>query len=161
MRKRKLITLILLAALLMIPLSTGAEVCLTNTEHGMTGTTVVRLTIPASYMVEIPASMEIPYGAQSTPMHVGVSQMELGQKKAVRIAVENAEGSLLQTDGTGAIPYVLLHEGEAFASELYTAVGQTQLEVAIALEDWFEAAAGEYTGAITFRVAVEDREVTP
>ena len=161
MLKRKVVMLFLLAALLMLPFPTGAEVCITNTEHGMTGTTVVRLVIPSGYIVEIPASLSIPYGAEATPMAVGVSSMELGPQKSVRIAVDSARGLLLQAGGNGEIPYVLQQEGTEFSSWLYNAAGQTQLSVNIALEDWFEAAAGEYTGALTFRVSVEDQEVAP
>ena len=84
---------------------------------------------------------------------------KMNDAEAVKIAVDSASGSLLQEGGSGAIPFALRREGEAFAGEVYTGAGQTQLSVDIALEDWFNAAAGEYGGAVTFRVSVEDREV--
>ena len=146
---------VLLAA---VPMA-AAENVMTNTEQGMTGTTVVRLVIPAVYTVEIPASLDIAYGAEATPLTIGVSSMNVGSDKAVKIAVDSASGSLLQEGGSGAIPFALRREGEAFAGEVYTGAGQTQLSVDIALVDWFNAAAGEYGGAVTFRVSVEDREV--
>jgi len=159
MRKAKFVILCLLAVLLLTTVATEAEVYMTNTEHGMTGTTTVRLVIPSSYTVEIPASLPISYGAESTPMTIGVSSMHIGSNQAVKIAVDSARGKLLQTGGRGAIPYVLLCDGAEFGSKAYTEVGQTQLSFDITLEDWYSADAGEYTGTVTFQVSVVNREV--
>lgn len=160
MNKHKMLILCLLAVLLLAPFSAMAENQMTNTEHGMTGTTVIQLVIPAGYTVEIPAELPIPYGAASTPMTIGVSSMGLGSEQAVKIAVDSAQGSLFQSGGSGAIPFLLRCEGTEFSSELYTQVGQTQLSVDIAMEDWYQADAGNYAGTVTFRVSVEDQEVT-
>lgn len=159
MRKRISTILCLLTVLLLTATTTVGEVFLTNTEHGMTGTTTVRLTIPVSYTVAIPASMSIPYGATSTPMTIGVSSIKIGSHQAVQIAVDSAKGKLLPESGNSTIPYMLLCDGNAFSRALYTAVDETQLSLDIAPEGWFEADAGEYTGTITFYVSLEAQEV--
>ena len=160
MRTYKMAVLCLLAVLLLTPFSAKAESYMTNSEHGMTGTTTVRLVIPSAYTVEIPALVSIPYGAASTPMTIGVSSMELGSENSVKIAVNSPRGSMLKSGGDGEIPFILLKNGEAFSSELYSDIGQTQLSVDIAMEAWYQAEAGEYAGAVTFQVSVEEREVT-
>ena len=159
MHKLKNLLLCLLSATLLMTFNTKAEVYMTNAEYGMTGTTTVRLVIPSAYIVEIPATVSIPYGAESTPMSIGVSSMELGSK-TVKIALNSAQGNLLQRNGQGKIPYVLLHEGVEFNSIHYTSAGQTLLNIAIALRDWYSAEAGEYTSTVTFHVSVEDQGVS-
>lgn len=159
MRKHKVVILCLLTVMLLTAVTTVGEVYLTNTEHGMTGMTTVKLVIPASYTVNIPAAMDIPYGATSTPMTIGVSSIKIGSHQAVKIAVDSAKGRLLPESGNTLIPYKLLCDGKEFSRALYTTVDDTQLSLDIALEDWFEADAGEYTGTITFHVSLEDQEV--
>lgn len=66
---------------------------------------------------------------------------------------------LAQTGGSGAIPYALLCEGEAFTRATFPEDGAVQVDVAIALEEWFSAAAGEYTDWVTFRVGLKEQEV--
>lgn len=159
MHKHKVVIICLLTVMLLITTTAVGEVFLTNTEHGMTGTTTVRLVIPSSYIVEIPATVSIPYGATSTPMTIGVSSMELGSQQSVKISVDSAKGKLLQENGNDAIPYVLTSNSMAFSSVLYPSAGQTQLSIDIALEDWYKADAGEYTGMVTFHVSVENQGV--
>lgn len=159
MHKRKVVILCLLILMLLTATTTVGEVFLTNTEHAMTGTTTVRLTIPVSYTVTIPATVSIPYGATSTPMAIGVSSIKIGSHQAVQIAVDSAKGRLLPESGNTLIPYKLLCNGKEFSRALYTTEDETQLSLDIALEDWFEADAGEYTGTITFHVSLEDQEV--
>lgn len=158
MRKLINVLLCLLTVMPLVAFVAQAEVYMTNTEHGMTGTTTVRLVIPSAYIVEIPATVSIPYGAESTPMSIGVSNMELGSK-TVKIAVDSSNGNLLQRNGQGKIPFVLMREGDEFSSAHYSTTGQTLLNVAIALNDWYNADAGEYTGTVTFHVSVEDQGV--
>jgi len=67
---------------------------------------------------------------------------------------------MLKSGGDGEIPFILLKNGETFSSELYSDIGKTQLSVDIAREAWYQAEAGEYAGAVTFQVSVEEREVT-
>lgn len=156
---RHSVAILCLLTVLLLTVAARAEVHMTNTEQGMTGATTVRLVIPSSYTVTIPGSMSIPYGTASTPMTIGVSSMKTGPDQAIRIAVDSARGELRPEDGSASIPYVLLHEGEAFSSALYASAGETQLSLDIAMEDWFEAAAGEYAGTVTFRVSVVSQEV--
>lgn len=158
MHKLKNLLLCLLSATLLMTFNTKAEVYMTNAEYGMTGTTTVRLVIPSSYIVEIPATVSIPYGAESTPVTIGVSSMNLGTK-AVKIAVDSAKGNLLQNEGSDQIPFVLMHEGAEFAHDLFNEAGETQLSVDITLNDWYKADAGVYTGMISFQVSVEDQGV--
>lgn len=157
MRKLKFVVLCLLAVVLLAPSFAGAEVLMNG--QVMTGSTLVRLIIPGTYVVEIPATLNIPYEAESTPLTIGVSSMEMGPEQAVKIAVDSARGNLLRADGNGLIPYVLMLEDEAFGSMLYSQPGQTELSVQIALADWYKAAAGEYAGTVTFRVSMEVQEV--
>lgn len=159
MHKLKSFLLCLVSVTLLMIFNTKAEVYMTNTEHGMTGSTTVRLVIPSAYIVEIPASVSIPYGTESTPMSIGVSSMELGSQKAVRIAVDSAKGNLLQNDGIDQIPFVLMHEGTEFSKVLYNEAGQTQLNVDITLNNWYKADAGVYTGIVSFQVSVVAQEV--
>lgn len=160
MNKRNIVILCLLTVLLLTPFSACAENFMTNAGHGMTGTTVVRLVIPSSFIVEIPAELSIPYGVESTPMTIGVSSVKIGSEQVVKIAVDSARSKLLQNGGKSEIPFVLRVDGEEFSDAQYSKADQTQLSVDIALEDWYNADAGEYAGAVTFRVSVEDQEVT-
>lgn len=160
MNKRNVLILCLLAVLcctLMLP--TGAEVILDNAGHGMTGTTTVRLVITGTYTVTIPAELPIVYGAESTTMRIEASNVAVGSKQAVEVAVEDAAGELAQTGGPGTIPYKLLCDGEAFTRAVFAQTGAVQVDVAISLEDWFSAAAGEYTDTVTFRVGLTEQEV--
>lgn len=161
MRKQKIIIVFLLALLLITPFPVRADGYMTNTESNTTASTIVRLVIPSSYVVEIPAALSIPYAAESTPMAIGVSSIALEARQAVKIAVASARGKLLQTGGSAEIPFVLLCEGNEFASKLYASPEQTELNIVIALNDWFKAAAGEYAGTVTFQVSVAEQEVAP
>lgn len=162
MDKHKCLILCLLVVLCSILTTSSAEVIISNSNNVpiMSGNTVVRLVIPSAYTVEIPALVSIPYGAASTPMTIGVSSMELGSENSVKIAVNSPQGSMLKSGGDGEIPFILLKNGEMFSSELYSDIGKTQLSVDIAREAWYQAEAGEYAGAVTFQVSVEEREVT-
>lgn len=159
MHKHKVVILCLLTVLLLIRTTAVGDVRLTNTEHGMTGTTTVRLVIPSSYVVEIPATVSIPYGATSTPLTIGVSSIELGSRQVVEITADSSSGTLVQESGNDTIPFTLSCNGEAFSSVCYSYPKQTQLSIDIALEDWYSADAGEYSGIVTFRVSVGRQEV--
>ena len=155
MRKRKIVILCLLTVLLLTTASTVGEVYMTGTDAAMTGSTTVRLVIPSSYTVQIPATVDIPYGVTSTPITIGVSSMQLGSSKAIEIAPASSMGVLRTESSSATIPYVLDLQG----CVRFTDPGTEELHLIIDQYDWYEAAAGEYTGAITFQVSVVDREV--
>lgn len=158
MNKRKLIILCLLAVICCFLVTSAAdEVVRSNAAHVLEGNTLVRLTIPGTYTVEIPAELPIQYSAEYTGMTLGVNSMNIGSK-ALQIAPESAGGELLQTGGSGRIPYTLLQGAALFEGIAFTAPGEEEINVNIAQDDWYNADAGNYTGAITFRVSMVDQQ---
>ena len=107
MLKRKLVILCLLTVMLLTEVTTVGEGHRASTGMGMTSKTTVKLVIPSNYTVQIPAVLDIPYGALSTPMTIGVGSINVGSGKAVEITVDSAEGVLTNADGSHVIPYIL------------------------------------------------------
>lgn len=159
MSKRKFVILFLLAVLCCVLVTSAAdEFILSNAANVLEGNTTVKLTIPSYYTVQIPAELPITYGAENTSMALGVSSMFIGSTKALQIAPESAEGALLQTGGSGKIPYTLLQDAAPFEGVTFTELGEKNINVNIALDDWYSAAAGEYTGTVTFLVSVVNQQ---
>lgn len=159
MSKRKLIILCLLAVLCCVLVTSAAdEFILSNAANVLEGNTTVKLTIPSYYTVQIPAELPISYGVEATSLTIGVSSMRIGSNKALKIETEAPDGVLLQTGGNGSIPYSFRDGASFFDSAVFTELGEKEISIEIALDDWYSAAAGEYTGTVTFLVSVVNQQ---
>lgn len=115
------------------------------------GTTTLTATIDDAYTLVIPASLPITYGATATALTLEVTNYRLAAGKSLNVAWTSS-GKL--TAGSAELPYQLLLNGSEATSVNFTAVGTKDLTVSIAEADWNSAAAGSYTGSVTFTASI-------
>lgn len=118
------------------------------------GTTVIRTSCDPAYVVEIPADMQIPFGAVDTSAGVVRAKlMKIEANKAVYVTVESANDfSLVDELGDQpAIPYALSGAEEIVFDEVNDAT-EFALNVHVEQSDWDAAYAGSYADTLTFTV---------
>lgn len=118
------------------------------------GTTVVRTSCEPSYVVEIPADVQIPFGSVDTQIGVvRAKTMKIEANKAVYVTVESANDSVL-ADEQGdqpAIPYALSGAEEIVFDEVNDST-EFALNVHVEQSEWDAAYAGSYADTLTFTV---------
>lgn len=119
------------------------------------GTTVIRTSCEPSYVVEIPADVQIPFGSVDTQIGVvRAKTMKIEANKAVYVTVESANNSVL-ADEQGdqpAIPYALSGAEEIVFDEVNDPT-EFALNVHVDQSEWDAAYAGSYADTLTFTVS--------
>lgn len=127
--------------------------------------TTISTKISESYVVSIPATLEIPFNAATTPLNIEVSSLRLGvsdvagQARKLYVTVKSNSGEMKNAAGTAALPYMLELVGGVDVDALDTvlpfdAVGTKSINVKIAQSAWNAAPAGSYSGTVTFTCAI-------
>ena len=126
-----------------------------NTESG---STLLTTEVGTTYIVSIPTSQEIDYGATSTaltPLTLTTANLPAGGK--VRVTPAAANTYTLSNGATGTIDYALKSGDNAFTSADLDEVGEAiSLSIAITEAEWNAAESGNYTGTLGFAVSYVD-----
>ena len=141
------------AAALLITASAGAV----QAKEPETKQTIVSYTVPSEYTVEIPADTRIPYGEPEYPIgEVRAVKARLAPGEEIVVACEKNEFIHLQDAGQ-SIRYTLADQTGSPFTEFRTSTTDDYagLSVVIEPQEWEQAAAGDYSSTITFRISCE------
>lgn len=119
------------------------------------GSTVIRTSCEPSYVVEIPADTQIPFGSIDTQIgQVRARIMKIEANKAVYVAVDSANKYALADDQgkADAIPYALTG-AESIIFDEVNDPSVFPLSVNVTQQDWDAAHAGSYADTLTFTVS--------
>lgn len=119
----------------------------------------------ASYTVIIPATIIIPWEAQSKSFQYSVSNVQLQSGKRLKVTLAS-QGEKVLLDGNGyALPYTFtkgnksVHDDELgyiTSSEVAMEAVTLPFNISIAAKDWKTVPVNVYTGNLTFIVDVVD-----
>lgn len=117
--------------------------------------TRIILDMKETYVFTIPASISLPYDAEYTQVDLAVSDVFLGSGRKLSMRVSNGEG-MLRSESGDALPFSLYKKDKKtrFDRADYNADGTDTLYVYVSRSDWHAAAAGEYSGVITFNLNI-------
>lgn len=121
----------------------------------------------ASYTVIIPATIIIPWEAQSKSFQYSVSNVQLQSGKRLKVTLASQGSEKVLLDGNGyALPYTFktidnesVHDDELgyiTSSEIAMETVIRPFNISIAAKDWKTVPVNVYTGNLTFTVDVVD-----
>lgn len=162
MKKKKVLPLLLTAwiAALLLCITVCAQSNIVSS-----GTTDVSTEISVSYIVSIPDSTDIEYGAELTPIGtVSASEIRLLPGSYLTVDMASAGKLINASSEDSAIPYTFVIGGKTeLTKPAYTfrLDGNTktaeEISVKIASDAWKAADAGSYSDTITFTVTCIDK----
>lgn len=158
---------IVLAIALVFALSVAASAensTITNTTSPQSTAAVISTTINPTYTVTIPGNTPVSFGTLSTDFgSVKLESAKLNPGYAVTVE-RSYNGVLTSSDGTQEIPYIIYEKGttDQFISASFTAAGEEkELTINITEDNWNKAAAGSYSGTVTFTISYGQADLTP
>ena len=158
MKLRKLIALCI-ALLACVVTQAKSENSVLSSGSGVYNTqTTIVLSVNQDYIVLIPPSIPLVYGAEQTELPLQIHDLNLTKNAALSVSVAEPTGKLQQKNGEGMIPYTLTDENGTFHEKEFTETGTYPLSVKVDPGAWYAAPAGKYDGTITFTVSVKAKE---
>lgn len=138
------------AMVLMLCLLCGATALADNSNRQ----TELKSTVDSGYTIVIPATLEIVYGAEASNLAVQVTELHLSSKYNA-LKVEVGSMNPLKNENEQLIWYTI--DGKSFGATRYFQTPETQnFVVGIAAADWNKAAAGSYSGTVSFNTSFDN-----
>lgn len=117
--------------------------------------TELQVTVNSGYTIVIPATLDIPFGAESTDLSVEVTALHLPSNFNA-LKVEVGQMNPLKNAAEKLIWYTI--DGVSFGATRYFQTTETQnFVVGITAADWNKAPAGNYTGTVSFNVSFDNK----
>ena len=106
--------------------------------------------VEAGYVVEIPPDISISYGSTSTDFSLNIAECKLEENQYLLVTLSDSQRSLVATEGSGAIPYDVLYQGNTFTNTKIYSAQKLAFKLNISETEWKNAPIADYKGTMTF-----------